>query len=79
VAGEYNSGGRIDAHFALDLLGQLVLGHVQQNAKAYVPRQSLKAEVAAVDSGSALPFADVLSMLGERLKVLHVLLRLLAE
>ncbi len=29
--------------------------------------------LAAVYSGSALPFADVLSMLGERLEVLHVL------
>ena len=29
--------------------------------------------LAAVYSGSALPFADVLSLLGERLEVLHVL------
>jgi len=29
--------------------------------------------LAAVYSGSVLPFADVLSMLGERLEVLHVL------
>ena len=29
--------------------------------------------LAAVYSGSAIPFADVLSMLGERLEVLHVL------
>src|SRR6185503_10212710 len=35
--------------------------------------------LAAVSSRSAFRFADVLSLLGERLEVLHVLVRLLAE